>query len=1092
MKKQFLLLLLFSLYVLAHKIAFGQNPNAIDSLKKIISQAQNDTLKIHALNELSSEYKNVNDYANAIKYGEEAKTTALASLNTSSLQIPAKRLKQGLSDALNNLGSIYQSQSEFVTALENFQEALKIRLEIGDTKGAARTTLNIGVNYKNQGDYPKALEHYFKSLKLYEQIGDQKGIGQAYNNVGTIYSKKNDLPKALEYYFKSYKICEESKNKQGMSSALINIGIIYSKKSNYETALDFYFKALKLKEEIKDKNGVAIALNNIGNVYEKQGKYEKAIEFLFKSLEVKKLIGDKQGLSASYNNIGTTYLEHKEFKKAEDYLLQSLNIAQEIKSLDDIKEAYFTLTSLYETTNQPAKALQHYKSYIKYKDSLYNDENTKKIVRAELNFKYEQKQRIAQLEQEKKDAIQKEKLQYKNIIVYVSLIFIVLLLAFSFLLYNNYRGKQKQNKLIEEKNKELEKFSIATSKTANGVFITNANGDIQWFNEGFTKLFEWQNLDEYIKNKGKNILEISGHPNIKELITKCVQNKTSIIYESINTTKSGKELWIQATLTPIFDEQDQLKHLVVVDADITELKKAKESAEQSLHILEQFLANTSHEIRTPMNGVIGMTRQLLETQLDPKQSEYVHAIQESSNNLLHVVNDILDISKIRAGKVIFEKVEFRIADLFKSLQFSQQYKAEEKNIGLKTSIDPQIPPVLIGDPVRLNQILLNLVGNAIKFTEKGEVNLTTELIGIESGIASVKFCTVDTGIGIPQDKINYVFESFTQAQSHTNRKYGGTGLGLSISKFLVEEQGGKLSLISKENEGSSFCFTLNFPIGNPEWKGATIQHISDIPFQVDLSDLNILLVEDNLINQRVALYELNKWKANTDVANDASIAFEFLKTKSYNLILMDISMPNIDGLEATRTIRNKFPDHVKNIPIIAMTASALAGEKEKCFAAGMNDYISKPFNPITLYNKILKWGKNIIPSKLDNAINSIIIQSSYLHIDLGLLTEKADGDMDYYKEMLDIYSTSMPEYLNEFNAYYQSKNWKELFQQAHKMKAPAALFGANELKDVLQDLELLNPDSFDENHVNNLVKEVNALTDYSIQEVLTELKKVSS
>ena len=492
-----------------------------------------------------------------------------------------------------------------------------------------------------------------------------------------------------------------------------------------------------------------------------------------------------------------------------------------------------------------------------------------------------------------------------------------------------------------------------------------------------------------------------------------------------------------------------------------------------------------------MNGVIGMTRQLLETPLNLDQTEYLHAIQESSNNLLHVVNDILDISKIRAGKVIFEQVEFRISDLFRSLQFSQQYKAEEKNIYLKTSVDPEIPPVLIGDPIRLNQVLLNLTGNAIKFTEKGGVSLTAKLIGIDAGIAGIKFCAIDTGIGIPQDKINYVFESFTQAQTHTSRKYGGTGLGLSISKFLVEEQGGKLTLESKENQGSSFCFTLKFPIGNPEWKDVTIQPISDIPLEVDLSDLNILLVEDNVINQRVALFELNKWKINTDVANSASVAFELLKTRKYHLILMDVSMPDIDGLEATRTIRTKFPDHVKHIPIIAMTASALAGEKEKCLTAGMNDYISKPFNPITLYNKILKWGKNTTSSNIDNPSNSVNLQSGYFHIDLGLLNERSDGDMDYYKEMLEIYSTTMPEYLNEFNDYYETRNWKELFNQAHKMKAPAALFGANKLKDTLQGLELLNPDSFDEMDVDDMVKSVNTLTNHSVREVLTELKKIA-
>lgn len=1069
----------------------AQENSYIDSLKRVISRSQFDTVKVNSLNHLSLKYKSINDIENAIKYSKESIEKAKGSLKQSLSSKTIIVLKQGLSDAYHNLGIIYQSQSDYTPAMENFEQALNIRKAIGDTAGTARTILSIGINFRNQGDYPKALDYYFKSLKLYEQINDKKGIGSAYNNIGTIYSKKEDLPKALEYYLKSYKAYEDIQFKQGMSSSLINIGIIYSKKQTYETALEFYFKALKLKEEINDRSGVAIALNNIGNVYEKQGDFNKAIDYLFKSLDVKKTIGDKQGLAASYNNIGTSYLEHNFFDQAEKYLLLSLQVAEEIKSLDDIKEAHYTLSELYEKTHKPQKALLSYKSYIKYRDSLYNDENTKKIIRSELNFNYEKKQQLNQLEQEKKDAIQKEKLQTKNIVLYGTIIIIFLLAAFSFIMFNNYSHNKKQSQLIEQKNKELEKFSIATSKTANGVFITDANGDLEWFNEGFTKLFGWFNEKEFIEARGKNILNVSGYSRIAEIVDKAVKEKTSLVYESINITKDGRELWIQATITPIFDENGHLKNLVIVDGDITELKKAKESAEQSLHILEQFLANTSHEIRTPMNGVIGMARQLLETNLDKQQLEYLQAIQESSNNLLHVVNDILDISKIRAGKVIFEKVEFRIADLLKSIQFLLQRKADEKKIYLNINIQNSIPEVLIGDPVRLNQVLLNLAGNAIKFTEKGGVDISANLIQSKNHVAEISFAITDTGIGIPEDKISYVFESFAQAQSHTNRKYGGTGLGLSISKFLIEEQGGSVSVISKENEGSSFNFSLSFGIGDPNWKGDTIVYSQDMPSDVDLSNLSVLLVEDNLINQRVAIYDLKKWKIHVDVVDSARKAYDLLHAKNYDIILMDISMPDINGLEATKHIRKNLREPIKNIPIIAMTASALVGEKERCFAAGMNDYISKPFNPITLYNKILIWGKVKIDSKIIEKEKETGLNATYQNIDLSLLKEKADGDDIYYKEMLEIYIETMPEYLNELKQFYDVKNLQEFSAQAHKIKSPVALFGAEKLKTILVTLEQLTPSNVNEYDLQDLYTKAVKMIELSIEDVKTELERVS-
>ena len=537
----------------------------------------------------------------------------------------------------------------------------------------------------------------------------------------------------------------------------------------------------------------------------------------------------------------------------------------------------------------------------------------------------------------------------------------------------------------------------------------------------------------------------------------------------------------------------KLKTNLLIEEKNEELKKAKETAEQSLQIQEQFLANTSHEIRTPMNGILGMTRQLLETPLNTEQSDYLNAIKESSNNLLHVVNDILDISKIRAGKIVFEQKQFRIVDLFKSLQFMLQYKADVKEIILEFKVDEKLPDILMGDAVRLNQILLNLAGNAIKFTEKGKVSMMATLLSESENNVDVKFTISDTGVGIPTDKLDYVFESFAQAEIHTTRRYGGTGLGLSISKFLVEKQGGQITVTSEIGKGSSFSFDLLFEKRGLDSLNTSIIQITKIPDTVNLSNINVLLVEDNIINQRVALFELNKWKVNTDVAEDASSAIEKLKHKTYSIILMDISMPGMDGIEATKYIRTQFAEPVKSTPIIAMTASALSGEKEKCYDAGMNDYISKPFNPLTLYKKIVRWGgfedidfENDLESKISVRENNIKL------IDLGMINERANGDIEYIKDMIKMFIDLMPEYFEELKEHHTNKNWEELGKQAHKMKTPVAYFGVEKLRELLSNIELqVMNGTIDEKVTQQMITKISELITTSISELNIELDRIS-
>ena len=379
-----------------------------------------------------------------------------------------------------------------------------------------------------------------------------------------------------------------------------------------------------------------------------------------------------------------------------------------------------------------------------------------------------------------------------------------------------------------------------------------------------------------------------------------------------------------------------------------EMILAKREAEEAKNTQEQFLANMSHEIRTPINGVIGMVQLIGTTQLNTEQKEYVDIINESASNLLVIINDILDVTKMKVGKIALEEVDYSLRDIVRNLIKIFSFKTSIKGIELNWEIAPDVPGILLGDPVRLTQILTNLINNAIKFTDKGEVKLSIGLLEENANIVTVQFVVKDTGIGIAENKLETVFESFTQASSDTTRKYGGTGLGLTISKQLIELQGGRISLSSKPGEGSSFSFFL--PIKKAAQTIGPEQSV-DGPVMPAMDQLNILLAEDNLINQKVASKLLFKKGALVDIANNGSEVLEMLEKKKYHVILMDINMPVMDGFETTRSIR-KSGAAFQQIPIIALTASALASEKKMCIEVGMDDYLSKPFKAEELFEKI--------------------------------------------------------------------------------------------------------------------------------------------
>lgn len=382
-----------------------------------------------------------------------------------------------------------------------------------------------------------------------------------------------------------------------------------------------------------------------------------------------------------------------------------------------------------------------------------------------------------------------------------------------------------------------------------------------------------------------------------------------------------------------------------------ELAEALELTKQAERAKDQFLSNMSHEIRTPMNGIIGLAKLLLkEPTLEANHKDLVQHIDYSANHLLRIINDILDFTKLDSDKLVFEEIDFDLSDLLKNLYHSLSVKAKEKNIDFRISNDINIPNILCGDLHRLSQIILNLASNAIKFTDEGEVTIDCLYQSETEKDVTVLFKIKDTGIGIPEDKIDYIFEQFTQSDSTVSRKYGGTGLGLAISKKLVSRFGGEIVVTSKLGEGSTFSFDITLAKGKGDAPQKVKQKVEN-PTSLADANITILLAEDNKLNQVVAKRHLQKFGVKIDIAENGQVAIDMLKQKKYDMILMDINMPVMDGIEATQKIRQlDIPQH--SIKIAAMTASVLEKDTQKCFDAGMDDFISKPFDPEELYHKI--------------------------------------------------------------------------------------------------------------------------------------------
>ena len=595
-------------------------------------------------------------------------------------------------------------------------------------------------------------------------------------------------------------------------------------------------------------------------------------------------------------------------------------------------------------------------------------------------------------------------------------------------------------------------------------------------------------LDTSAKNTGAVTIASGSEKKLNDsirLVTHFIENSRHKLLAkvTVNIDKSGRKalnsgttlillvLMSGAVLFWIIIVTLRKQTQLILQLNISE-KKVKEAAK----LKEKFMANMSHEIRTPMNAILGFTNLLKSKNIDSESKLYVQTILKSGENLLTIINDILDLSKIEAGMMRIESAPFSIRNLVQSIEIMFKAKTDEKQLKLLVAVDESLPDILEGDATRLTQILVNLMDNAIKFTSKGSIEIKIINEAGDGKIIKTGITVSDTGIGIEKVKLQTVFERFQQAEDSVTRKYGGTGLGLSIVNDLVLLQNGTITVESESGKGTSFHLVIPFKISSEEINTISLSDSSTIS-KTDFENICVLVVEDNEINQSLIKHLFKSWQLDFDLATNGKEAIDKLILKKYNLILMDIQMPEMDGYTATQEIRNKLKS---DIPIIAMTAHALEGEREKCLSYGMNEYISKPIREQLLHKLITQFIHIKVADVLQKKEIANVDTSQYKYINLQYMMEVSNGNTGYEKTVTEQFIEAIPDNLTAMEKAWKSSDITSLQQLAHNMKTTISVMGLNKMLQPYLDAieyEKLNEEFF----WNNFLP-VKSICDASVKE----------
>jgi len=899
-------------------------------------------------------------------------------------------------DALDHLQERieYYRYRDPSVAIENALEALELALSLSNDKAAADIYMSMGDIYSDLGLYDKSLDAYSNALVILSHKGKETLQASCLNSIGRVFSELGLYRLAHERFEQASALFEKQGEITGLSNSLNLTGMNHGLSGDHDQALQYFNEVLDLPADSLDAGIRANTYTNIGTVFAMRGDLQLSLEFLRRALEIRVRLDDGLAMAQLNNKLGNVYRQMDDHvaamaryekaagildslgfpvKLAGTRLLQakilsiagdpdralalvnhSMSVAYDHDCRSLLADSYLLLAEIYRVMDDIHSSHAYFRQYAAMKDSLMNSSTVEAISRAETRT--ELLKRGISFDQQGKGKLNEKYVRWFVIIILI-LSSLSVILAISKLF-----SQRKANRVLEHQRNILkdtllghriseEKYKALFSQANDAIFMMDHETFLEC-NDKTLEIFKCQreeivghppyNFSPPTQPDGKDSKEKA-----LQLINACIEGRPQRFYwvhnrkdgtlfdaeVSLNTIELGEKTYIQAIVRDISERVRTERAMV----------EAREKAEKATESKTFFLAKMSHEIRTMLGGITSSAELLMSTKVDKQQRELLEIINSSADNLLGIVNEILDLSKIEAGKISLEENLFNLHKTIETNINACLQKAKDKGIALFLAIHHDLPEYVRGDELRLSQILANLLSNAIKFTNEGSVTLDVILAKEKSKSLVVEFKVIDTGIGIPSNRIRDLFTEYSQSDLSISRRFGGTGLGLNIVYRLVTLMKGTIEAESEVNKGSCFKVRIPFrkserPVEAGKDEGAAITSGS--------SKYRILLAEDNVINQKITMINLRNLGHIVDLAVNGSEAWKFYNENEYDIILMDIQMPEMDGIEVTRLIRKHEEEHPgrARTRIIALTANILGQDAEYCLSEGMDAYISKPFS----------------------------------------------------------------------------------------------------------------------------------------------------
>ncbi len=897
-----------------------------------------------------------------------------------------------------------------------------------------------------------------------KQKSDKKDLTGVREELALQKEENDKLAAELIIARKELAFQKEEKGKRAAELGIANKELVFQDKEKGKRAAELGIanKELVFQDKEKGKRAAELGIANKELVFQDREKGKRAAELSIANIELvfQNEEKDKRAAELSIANKELVFQNDEKEKRAAELIIAN----KELIFQNDEKEKRAAELSIAN------KEL-----------AFQNDEKEKRaaeliIANKELAFQNEEKEkRAAELFIANKELLfqtgEKEKRAAELVIADIEL---------------DFQNKEKEKREIA--NKELEAFSYSAKLASqyarslieaslDPLFTISTEGKITDMNNASVNItgISRENLigtdffDYFTKpdkaREGYQQVFAKGFITDYPLTIRDQKLTDVLVNGSVYTDEQGNVIGVVVVARDITDQKriatelTEAKVFAEVATGIAEEAKSKAEsatkiaedatriAEDAVKAKQQFLSNMSHEIRTPMNAIIGFTKVVLKTDLSAKQKEYLTAIKISGDALIVLINDILDLAKVDAGKMSFEQTPFKMSESISTMLHLFETKIQEKNLELVKEYDSRIPQVLVGDPVRLNQIILNLVSNAVKFTTKGKITVSVRLLAEDEEKTTIEFAVKDTGIGIEENKIGKIFENFQQATSGTSRLFGGTGLGLAIVKQLVEPQGGTLHVKSTIDEGSTFSFILNFQKTKAEAEPET----EKVKLDTEIENIKVLVAEDIALNQLLMKTLLDDFGFECDIVANGKIAIENLQRNNYDIILMDLHMPEMNGFEATEYIRNELNS---KIPIIALTADVTTVDLAKCKAAGMNDYIAKPVDERVLYSKIIGLLKKPFITYNPNKANGVNKSKKLKCIDMDYLIHRTKSDPKLMMEMISLYLQFTPPIISAMKESLKVKDWDTLYGAVHKLIPSFSIMGISRyFEDIAKEIQ---------------------------------------